>query len=95
MSDKFGATAILGGTGGPLILKDRYEVERELGRGGMSVVYLAHDRQLMNKRVVVKVLLDESQKDAWIRKKFLQEMEALARIDHPGVVGALDTGETA
>ena len=81
--------------GNLLVLKDRYEVERELGRGGMSVVYLARDRQLMNKRVVVKVLLDESQQDAWIRKKFLQEMEALARIDHPGVVGALDTGETA
>ena len=78
-----------------LVLKDRYEVERELGRGGMSVVYLARDRQLMNKKVVIKVLLDESQQDAWIRKKFLQEMEALARIDHPGVVGALDTGETS
>ena len=77
-----------------LLIKNRYAVECELGRGGMSVVYLAQDRQLMNKRVVIKVLLDESQEDAWIRKKFLQEMEALARIDHPGVVGALDTGET-
>ena len=80
--------------GETLLIKNRYAVESELGRGGMSVVYLAQDRQLMNKRVVIKVLLDESQEDAWIRRKFLQEMEALARIDHPGVVGALDTGET-
>ncbi len=78
-----------------LILNDRYEVERELGRGGMSVVYLARDRQLLAKRVVVKVLLEETNVDPWIRQKFQQEMEALARIDHPGVVGVLDTGLTA
>src|ERR1700687_3137327 len=78
-----------------LILNDRYELERELGRGGMSVVYLARDRQLLSKHVVVKVLLDESSLDPWIRQKFLQEMEALSRIDHPGVVGVLDTGLTA
>src|SRR5437588_10527045 len=78
----------------PLILSDRYEVERELGRGGMSVVYLARDRQLLAKRVVIKVLLEETSQDSWVRQKFLQEMEALARIDHPGVVGVLDTGLT-
>lgn len=78
-----------------LVLKDRYEVERELGRGGMSVVYLARDRQLLAKRVVVKVLLEETRIDPWMRQKFQQEMEALARIDHPGVVGVLDHGLTA
>src|SRR3954447_16068484 len=76
------------------VFKDRYEIERPLGRGGMSAVYLAKDRQLLSKRVVVKVLLEEMDEDAWVRQKFLQEMEALARIDHPGVVGVLDTGQT-
>jgi TolB-like protein/class 3 adenylate cyclase/tRNA A-37 threonylcarbamoyl transferase component Bud32/Tfp pilus assembly protein PilF len=80
---------------GRLILNDRYEVERELGRGGMSVVYLVRDRQLLAKHVVVKVLLEETSQDAWVQQKFLQEMEALSRIDHPGVVGVLDTGLTA
>jgi eukaryotic-like serine/threonine-protein kinase len=56
-----------------LILKDRYEVVRELGCA----------------------LLEETQRDPWIRQKFQQKMEALARIDHPGVVGVLDTGLTA
>src|SRR5438128_8203812 len=78
----------------PLILKDGFEMEGELGRGGMSVVYLARDRQLLAKRVVIKVLLQETSEDSWMRQKFLQEMEALARIDHPGVVGVLDTGLT-
>ncbi len=79
---------------GALVVNERYEVVRELGRGGMSVVYLARDRQLLAKHVVVKVLLEETNQDPWIRQKFLQEMEALARIDHPGVVGVLDTGLT-
>ena len=77
------------------LIGGRYEVERELGRGGMSVVYLARDRQLLEKRVVVKLLLEETGQDPWIRQKFQQEMEALARIDHPGVVGVLDSGLTA
>ena len=77
------------------VLGDRYEIQRELGRGGMSVVYLARDHQLLDKSVVVKILLDESSRDPWIRQKFMQEIEALARIDHPGVVGVLDTGLTA
>lgn len=74
--------------------KGRYEIERPLGRGGMSAVYLAKDHQLLAKRVVVKVLLEEMSQDAWMRQKFFQEMEALARIDHPGVVGVLDSGQT-
>jgi serine/threonine-protein kinase len=46
----------------------------------------------MSRQVVVKVLLD-TQQDKWIKKKFRQEMEALVRIDHPGVVGVFDSGE--
>jgi len=77
-----------------IVWKDRYEIERPLGRGGMSAVFLAKDRQLLSKYVVIKVLLEEMSEDEWVRQKFQQEMEALARIDHPGVVGVLDTGQT-
>ncbi|MEP7366114.1 MAG: protein kinase [Acidobacteriota bacterium] len=75
------------------VLKNRYAVDRELGRGGMSVVYLAHDRKLLNKPVVVKVLLEKQNQNEWVRKKFMQEMEALARIDHPGIINVLDYGD--
>ena len=78
---------------GKPILKNRYAVDRELGRGGMSVVYLAHDRKLLNKPVVVKVLLEKQNQNEWVRKKFMQEMEALARIDHPGIINVLDYGD--
>jgi hypothetical protein len=76
-----------------LRVKDRYRIERELARGGFGVVYLARDEQLSSKPVVIKVLLDQSEQGDWFAKKFRDEREALARIDHPGVVGVLDCGE--
>ena len=76
------------------IFKERYEVVRELGQGGMSVVYLARDLQLLDKPVVVKVLAGKSSADPYLQQKFHQEMEALARIDHPGVVAVLDYGQS-
>lgn len=75
-------------------LKGRYHIERMLGRGGLGAVYLAVDRQLHNKHVVVKVMRDNPSVGAeWVIKKFREEIKALARIDHPGVVGSLDAGE--
>src|ERR1051325_8600978 len=71
----------------------RYAVERELGQGGVGAGYLARDQKLHNKTVVIKVLLDKSLQNSWVVQKFQQEKEALARVDHPGVVGILDTGE--
>lgn len=76
-----------------VILDDRYAIERKLGHGGVGAVYLARDRKLHDKRVVVKVLLEKSLLDEWVVRKFEQEKEALARVDHPGVVGIIDTGE--
>ncbi|MEP6708068.1 MAG: protein kinase [Pyrinomonadaceae bacterium] len=75
------------------ILDERYLIEKELGHGGVGAVYLARDRKLHDKPVVMKVLLEQSLRDPWVLQKFQQEKEALARVDHPGVVGILDTGE--
>jgi serine/threonine protein kinase len=74
-------------------LDSRYSIQRELGRGGVGMVYLALDRKLHDKPVVIKVLLEKSLQNSWVVQKFQQEKEALARVDHPGVVGILDTGE--
>jgi len=73
----------------------RYLIEKELGHGGIGTVYLARDLTLHNKPVVIKVLLQASLRDAYVVKKFRQEVEALARIDHPGVVSVLSAGELA
>ncbi len=74
------------------LVDGRYEVERELGRGGMGAVFLARDRQLLSRRVVLKVLLDRSFENEWVRSRFQREVEALTRLDHPGVVAVLDMG---
>jgi serine/threonine protein kinase len=82
--------ALIGAT-----LDGRYFIERALGQGGMGQVYLAKDLQLHSRAVVVKLLLEETGKDEYIVKKFRQEMEALSRIHHPGVIGIIDSGELA
>jgi serine/threonine protein kinase/Tfp pilus assembly protein PilF len=77
-----------------VILDGRYEIEKELEQGGIGVVYLAHDRKLRN-RVVIKTLIEKTRAKSerkWIEDKFRQEIEVVARINHPGVVGALDVG---
>ena len=82
----------------PLIgstIDGRYLVEKELGRGGMGAVYLARDLSLHNRPIVIKTLLPVSQQQAYVVRKFRQEVEALSRIDHPGVVSILGAGELA
>jgi serine/threonine protein kinase len=76
-------------------INSRYHIERELGRGGIGVVYLACDRRLHDMPVVIKFLLDDSTRNPWLAKKFLQEAEALTRIRHPGVVRVIDRDRTA
>jgi tetratricopeptide (TPR) repeat protein/tRNA A-37 threonylcarbamoyl transferase component Bud32 len=74
------------------ILQNRYFIERRLASGGMGGVYLARDRQLHSKPVVIKVLRDAVHDQPWLQKKFQDEIEALARINHPCVVGVSDAG---
>jgi serine/threonine protein kinase len=79
-----------------ITLDGRYLIDKELGQGGICAVFLARDRKLHYTPVVIKVLLkswQQSSRKAWLEKKFKEEIAALARIDHPGVVRALDVGE--
>lgn len=74
-------------------LAGRYYIERKLAPGGIGNVYLARDKpELMSRPVVVKVLQEEFLRNEWIVTKFRQEIEALTRIDDPGVVGLIDAG---
>jgi serine/threonine protein kinase len=75
-----------------MTIKDRYIIEKQIGTGGFGAVYLARDQELLSKRVVIKLLHEESLKNEWAVRKFKHEIEALTRIDHPGVIGVLDTG---
>ena len=81
------ASSILGTTIG-----ERYRIESELPHGGMSQVYLATDLRL-SQQVVVKVLSPTLIENSYAQSKFDQEVEALLRMEHPGVVRVQDRGE--
>ncbi len=66
-------------------LAAHYEIDREIGRGGMGIVYRARDRRL--KRVVaVKLLPPELAFREEIRTRFLREAETAAQLSHPHIV---------
>lgn len=69
-----------------------FEIEGELGRGSMGIVYKARQRSL-GRTVALKVLPPALALDPVARKRFKKEMLALARCDHPNVVRILATGE--
>jgi serine/threonine protein kinase len=70
----------------------RYEVVRELGRGGMAVVYLAQD-PYMKRQVAVKVLPRQFTFDEQFRARFEREAQVIAALEHPSIVPVYDFGE--
>lgn len=73
----------------------RYEVERELGRGAMGVVYLGRDPKI-SRQVAIKTLsygqLDPRELDEF-KQRFFREAEAAGRLSHPNIVTVYDVGE--
>ena len=72
-------------------LTDRYTIERELGSGGMAVVYLARDQRL-GRSVALKVLRPELAASLGAQR-FLREIEIAAQLTHPGILALHDRGE--
>src|SRR5690349_5789142 len=67
------------------ILSANYELDREIGRGGMGIVYKAKDRRL-KRPVAVKLLPPELAFRGEIRSRFLKEAETAAQLSHPNIV---------
>ncbi|MDX1383224.1 MAG: AAA family ATPase, partial [Thermoanaerobaculia bacterium] len=74
-------------------VQDRYRIEGRLGRGGMGVVYAAHD-ELLDRPVALK-MLRRGALDASGRQRFLREARAAAALNHGNVVALFDAGEVA
>jgi len=72
----------------PLVL-DRYEIIREIGTGGMGVVYEARQSS-PNRRVAIKVLAGASGAEGM--RRFLNEAEILARLEHPNIAHVFEAG---
>src|SRR5215204_5440584 len=74
-------------------LADRYAIERELGRGGMATVFLAHD--LRHDRPVALKVLHPHLAAALGPERFQREIRFAARLQHPHILPVHDSGEAA
>ena len=74
------------------LLKDRYRLERTLGRGGMAAVWLGQD-EVLERPVAVKVLADTIAADPGFVARFRREAQTAAGVSHPNLVGVYDFSE--
>ncbi|PHQ24411.1 serine/threonine protein kinase [Marinobacter guineae] len=75
----------------------RYEIEREIGRGAMGVVYLGKDPKIA-RTVAIKTLSYQAFDDGLLqdlKERFFREAEAAGRLNHPAIVTVYDVGEEA
>lgn len=69
----------------------KWTVDKELGRGGMGQVYLAHDDT--GQQFAVKVLAPELAMEAGFQQRFLREIAALSQLEHPNIVRFYEAGQ--
>jgi serine/threonine-protein kinase len=69
-----------------------YRIESVVGKGGMSVVYLAEHERL-HRKAALKLLAPELAENESFRDRFLRESEIAAQLDHPNVIPIFDAGE--
>jgi serine/threonine protein kinase len=74
-------------------LDGRYRIEKQIGEGGMGVVFLAR-HMVIEKAVAIKVLRAEVASDEAVVKRFVQEARAASRIGHPNIIDVTDFGTT-
>jgi serine/threonine protein kinase len=70
----------------------KYEIEREIGRGGMGTVYLAQD-PVLGRKIALKTLFSGEFVDGDTRQRFLREARSAARLQHPNIITIFELGE--
>jgi serine/threonine protein kinase/tetratricopeptide (TPR) repeat protein len=71
-----------------------YRVVRELGRGGMGTVYLAEREEHFRQRVALKLVRRGLHLEEQFRRRFIEERQILASLEHPGIARLIDGGVT-
>jgi hypothetical protein len=72
----------------------KYVLERQIGHGGMAVVFRARDDQL-SRTVAVKIMAPSVASDAEFRQRFVRESKAAAAVDDPHIIPVFEAGESA
>ncbi len=75
-----------------LVLNDRYQLVREIARGGMAVIWEARDA-VLDRRVAVKILHPQFAADPEFLERFRREARAAANLAHPNIVAIYDVGQ--
>ncbi len=70
----------------------RYQIIKELGKGAMGVVYLAHDPRI-ERQIALKVLRQDCVENDDLRSRFVKEAKAIGRLSHPNIVTVFDVGQ--
>ncbi len=83
--------ALRGGTEGESRPPERYAMEDELARGGVGCIHVVRDRELM-RTLVMKTLIEGSQVSDYVLKKFVEEAQITAQLEHPNIVPVHDFG---
>jgi tetratricopeptide (TPR) repeat protein len=76
----------------PHVIADRYAIEREVGRGGMAVVYFAKDLRHY-RDVAIKIFRRDGNEPDEGSERFLQEIKIAARLSHPNILPLHDSGD--
>ena len=76
----------------PPVYNGRYQLNRQIARGGTAEVYLAHDL-LLDRPVALKMLFPELSSDHSFVERFRREAQAAANLSHPNIVPVFDWGE--
>ena len=75
------------------VIADRYRIEQPIGEGGIGRVFRARDLHT-REAVAIKCLRNEFAKDARVRRRFMREGRAVARLQHPHIVRLYACGES-
>ena len=89
MTEEISSAPSQAGPGGQLA---GYQIEAEIGRGGMAIVYRAIDVKL-GRTVALKILAPRLAEDESFRRRFIHESRAAAAVDHPHIVPVFEAGE--